>query len=344
MIGIEYKRRLEKIEEVLCKALPEQPDSDWMRSVFSVLPEGADPAYAARLLEPCRNLLLLGGKRWRPLLLVLSCELAGSAPEAAYPLVPAVEFAHTASLIHDDIEDCAEERRGKPCAHLAYGTDTAINSASWLYFHAQTCIAAYEAAPGLKLRLFSILNRELRRLHLGQAMDIQWHRDHSFIPSREQYECMVRLKTGTLACLAAETGSAAGGAEEEEIRWLGKIASDAGAAFQILDDVKNLTQGNPGKQRGDDIVEGKKSLPVVLHEERGGEDLRPLFEQARKEGIRSPAVEQAIAALERSGAIRQAAEYGNAMAEACITETQKRWNGNPAAGLIAGLFRTMLSG
>ncbi len=344
MMTIEYKRRLEKIENVLQAALPENPDKTWTKGVFSVLPEGTDTEHIKQLLTPCRDLLLRGGKRWRPLLLVLSCETAGSDPETAYPLVPAVEFTHTASLIHDDIEDKAEDRRGGRCIHLLYGEDTAINAASWLYFHAQSCIAGYEAAPGLKLRLFSILNRELRRLHLGQAMDIMWHRNHDFIPSRKQYEAMVRLKTGTLASLAAGIGMAAGGAEEDDVSSMGKIAADIGAAFQILDDVKNLTEGNPGKNRGDDIVEGKKSLPVVIHEERGGKNLRPLFEKAGKEGITSPAVEEAISLLEESGAVQQASEYGKTLAETCIKTIRSRWNGNPAAELTAGLFESMLLG
>lgn len=342
MMNKEYTRRLEKIEDVLHAALPEKPGAAWSDEVFSTLPDGVAAEYVTQLTGPCRTLLSRGGKRWRPLLLVLSCELAGSAPETAYPLVPAVEFTHTASLIHDDIEDRAEERRGGACAHLLYGEDTAINAASWLYFHAQTCIAAYEAAPGLKLRLFSVLNRELRRLHLGQAMDIMWHRNHGFIPSRKQYESMVRLKTGTLSCLAAEIGMTAGGSEKDEIHAMRGIAADIGAAFQIIDDVKNLTAGNPGKQRGDDIVEGKKSLPVVMHYEAGGEDVRPLFERASAEGARSPAVEDAITLLERSGAVARAADYGKTLAETSIRAIRTRWNGNAAAELIAGLFESML--
>ena len=341
-MNIEHKKRLEKIEEVLKKALPERADEGWMRETFSSLPEGLKSESASALIDPCRRLLLLGGKRWRPLLLVLSCELAGSSAEAAYPLAPAVEFLHTASLIHDDIEDSSEQRRGEPCAHIAFGVDAAINSASWLYFHAQTCIARYKAAPGLKLRLFSIMNRDIRRLHLGQAMDIQWHRDSAFIPSRNEYEAMIRLKTGTLASLAAEIGSAAGGAKEDEINELIRIVCDAGAAFQILDDVKNLTKGNPGKKRGDDIVEGKKSLPAVIHQEIGGEPLFRLFEEAKREGIDSPAVEKAIAELERSGALAKAEEYGKVLAETCIQSLEARWKGNPAAAQIAELFNSML--
>ncbi len=341
-MNIEHKRRLEKIEDELKAALPERAGDAWLSEAFSGLPEGVTGENALALIEPCRRLLMLGGKRWRPLLLVLACELAGSSPEAAYPIAPAVELLHTASLIHDDIEDSSLERRGKPCAHVVYGIDAAINSASWLYFHAQTCVASYNADVNLKLSLFSIINRDIRRLHLGQAMDIQWHREPAFIPSRKQYEAMIRLKTGTLASLAAELGSVAGGAKEDETIALTKLACEAGAAFQILDDVKNLIKGNPGKKRGDDIVEGKKSLPVVIHHEMGGENLNALFEKAKKEGIDSPAVEEAITALESSGALTKAEEYGKQLGASCIEGVKARWHGNHAAEQIIELFATLL--
>jgi octaprenyl-diphosphate synthase len=151
---------------------------------------------------------------------------------------------------------------------------------------------------------------ELRQLHLGQSMDIAWHKDDQALPSLEDYLVMTRLKTGTLASLAVKTGLIAGGAEEDTARKAGVLAAQAGAAFQILDDVTNLTTGNPGKKRGDDIVEGKKSLPVLLHAARCPGDFPRIgacFAQARLEGPESPAVEACIALLEESGAIADAA-------------------------------------
>lgn len=94
----------------------------------------------------------------------------------AYKIVPLLEFVHTASLIHDDIEDGAQERRGLSCAHIAFGLDTAINAGSWLYFEAAAVIENIKD-DNLKLRLYRLFAEELRCLHLGQAMDIAWHRD-----------------------------------------------------------------------------------------------------------------------------------------------------------------------
>jgi octaprenyl-diphosphate synthase len=142
-------------------------------------------------------------------------------------------------------------------------------------------------------------------------MDIFWHRTPSLFPTKEEYQGMVRCKTGTLASMAAKIGYVAGGASPEKAEEAGEKAANIGMGFQIIDDVINLTSGNPGKKRGDDIVEGKKSLPVLIHLERCPEDSREiarLMEQASKEGIESPAVEECIKLLEKSGCIKEAAQ------------------------------------
>lgn len=278
--------------------------------------------------------------------MVLSCELAGGA-DRAYPLVPLVEFPHTASLIHDDIEDAADERRGKPAIHIVWGEDTAINSATWLYFQSQSIIDSYPSSDSLKLALYRTVSRELRRLHLGQAMDIHWHRTPSLIPTRSEYEAMVTLKTGTLSRLAGEVGMLAGGSGEADAADYGSIAAQIGVGFQILDDVRNLTTGNPGKKRGDDIVEGKKSLPVILHLEKKPEELATLsgiFERARRLGIDDLSVEEGIGLLTESGAIEGARRHGVELIEKSTARLSRRYPGSAPAALIEGLFKSMLEG
>ena len=273
-------------------------------------------------------------------------ELAGGG-DRAYPLVPLVEFPHTASLIHDDIEDGADERRGGAAIHIVWGEDTAINGASWLYFQAFSIIDAFPSSDALKLSLYRTVSRELRRLHLGQAMDIHWHRNPSLIPSRSEYEAMVSMKTGTLSRLAGEIGMLAGGASDEAAVEFGNIAARIGVGFQIVDDVRNLTTGNPGKRRGDDVVEGKKSLPVLLHLERSPGDLSALtalFEAARAGGVSDPSVERCIGLLESSGAIEAARAHGIDLIERSSAHFVSRYPGSPVAPLIQGLFAEMLKG
>jgi len=345
-MNIEYTRRLEKIEAVLNARLPHPVDSSWISESFSAVPDAVRPAHFSPLTEPCRDLMLRGGKRWRPLLMTLACELVGGG-DRAYALVPLVEFPHTASLIHDDIEDGADVRRGKPAIHLAWGEDTAINAASWLYFQTLAIIDDYPSSDSLKLTLYRTVTRELRRLHLGQAMDIHWHRTPALVPARAEYEAMVSMKTGTLSRLAGQVGMLAGGASEEEAVAFGDIAARIGVGFQIVDDVLNLTTGNPGKKRGDDIVEGKKSLPVILHLERCPGDLgkfTALFEAAKAGGIEDPAVEACIALLDSSGGIEAARGHGIELIESSSASFLGKYPSSPVAPLIEGLFASMLKG
>ena len=326
----EFKDILENIEASLNNALPQtSATGNWKAASFGTLPQGASSEYIDKLIEPNRALVSLGGKRWRPLLMMLTYKMASEQTvknsgspaltlEQTYSITPLIEFVHTASLIHDDIEDNADLRRGKPAAHITYGLDTALNAGAWLYFEAPVCINNLDASDSLKLELYKVYTNELRRLHLGQAMDIYWHRTPECFPAQEEYLAMVKNKTGTLASLAAKLGCIAGGLPTQEAEKFGGIAADIGIGFQIIDDVINLTTGNPGKKRGDDIVEGKKSLPVLIHTAEHPEDkskIADFMKTAATNGIDSPAVEDCIKLLQTSGCIEKAAERGKKLIE-----------------------------
>ena len=340
----------EKIELALTDALPYDFDAKWQKASFSNLPDAItqNKTFIKKLAAPDIDLIKLGGKRWRPLFLMLCYDMAKKLDEKnaaraltqkqALSLTPLVEFVHTASLIHDDIEDGADLRRGKPAAHITYGIDHALNSASWLYFEAPVCLETAKLNPEQKLAFYKLYTNELRRLHLGQAMDIYWHKETKVFPTTQEYQAMVQNKTGTLASLAAQVGFIAGGATEKQAAEYGKTAAKIGVGFQIIDDVINLTKGNPGKKRGDDIVEGKKSLPVLLHiQTRPGDKKRisSLMAQAQKEGINSPAVEECIALLNTSDCIQKAAQLGKEL----IQKNCAKFAQNP---LISELFNKLI--
>ena len=348
----QYNQRLEKIEEALRTWLPENPNIDnksWIERVFSPLPEAA-AELPRSLTLPARDLLDRGGKRWRPLLMTLLCESRGGEARAL-PLTPLVELPHNASLIHDDIEDGSDTRRGAPAIHRRYGTDTAINSGSFLYFLSLSCVEAWDAPAERKLGALNLWARYIRRLHLGQAMDIAWHRDCAFFPSIEAYNRMCRLKTGSLSALAAALGILAAGVtgtgEDGEARertekagtWINNCVESAeklGMGFQILDDVMNLTEGNPGKQRGDDVVEGKKSLPVLLYAKGDAQReafVGRCFAGARKDGVKAPEVERLIGELAGAGAIGEAENSGRGY----IAEARDFFARLSGGKLLAGL-------
>ena len=347
---------LNKIDDSLSFYMPalkhkisNQENSEWGKRTFGSIYKAIKPEHYSTLVKPTSELITLGGKRWRPLFLVLTSKAVSDTPEAtktAYSLTPLVEFIHTASLIHDDIEDASQERRGKPSAYITYGIDTAINAASWLYFLSETTIDALDVSDSLKVNLYKMSLLELRKLHLGQAMDIKWHREKSFIPQREEYLVMVKCKTGTLASLSAKTGVLSAKGNEKLSEEAGLIAQDIGAAFQIIDDVINLTSGNPGKKRGDDIVEGKKSLPVILFSEKASKKelsaLEKCFTKASKEGIESKSVEEAIQLLNSKNSIDEACGLGLNLIKQSLSAYEKLLGSSQYVELIKELFISMI--
>jgi octaprenyl-diphosphate synthase len=267
------------------------------------------------LNAPAIELVRRGGKRWRPLLLALSARAFGRE-DGALSLSPLVEIAHSGTLIVDDIEDASEKRRGGPAIHLMFGVDASVNDANLLYFLPLALIDELDASPECRLALHARYAFHMRRLHLGQAMDITWHGMDDFLPGVDAYLSMCGLKTGVLARAAAELGAIAAGAQAMEASGLGAIFESVGVAFQILDDGKNLRSGLPGKARGDDIVEGKKSLPVILacYSEPGlAPELARCFAAARAGGIGAPEVEEAIALMEGQGAVEASLSRARAM-------------------------------
>ena len=353
----EYIAETEKIEAILKGWLPAFSGDSWFGRVFpAALPAAlAKPEQAEPLLKPGEDLFMRGGKRWRPLLAHLVCRALGGG-DAALPLLPLVEFTHNASLIHDDLEDNSDQRRGKPAVHLIYGNDTAVNSGSFLYFLPLAALETWEGPAEVKNRLWQLWAGHVRCLHLGQSMDIAWHRDPACIPSLDDYMVMCGLKTGSLAGFAARLGVEAacsavktaprGSKHEECAVSLGEAAQKLGVGFQILDDVKNLQTGNPGKKRGDDVVEGKKSLPVLLFlsKDSGGGTperaafVRRCFAAAGKGGVHVPEVEEFIAALIESGVLAEAEKRGKAL----IDEAGAVFSALPAADseakrLLAGI-------
>ena len=339
-MNIEYTQRLQNIEAQLDLWLPKEntPVSEtWMKNVFPGLsltscPKSVklDTAFVNSLFTPLNDILSRGGKRWRPLLMTLVCETLGGG-EAALPLSPLVEFSHNASLIHDDIEDDSDQRRGKPAIHHLYGVDTAINVGSFFYFMSLCCIESFSGKN--KEQIYKLWGEYMRKLHLGQSMDISWHRDITLIPSIDDYYIMCGMKTGALASFAAELGVYAAGASAETAQVLGKAAEKLGIGFQILDDVKNLTAQIPGKKRGDDIVEGKKSLPILLYLHKYPEKRERVyfcFHEAKTKGASVPEVEELIETLTEAGVLTEAEK----IAEALVKEARDIFNSPLLDGLI----------
>jgi geranylgeranyl pyrophosphate synthase len=318
------KDKLEAIEVELHRDIPEEIPDGWAHHQSGHEMPSIPTDLWQRISDPARDLLGRGGKRWRPLFMLLCAEMYGDW-HPALPLVPMVEIAHNGSLIVDDIEDGAVQRRGEQAEHIKFGMDLALNAGNLMYFLPARVIdtASYTDAQRLLLHRFYV--EDMVRLHFGQGLDILWHRDHENIPTEEQYREMCRLKTGGLSRLAARAAVIAVGGQEDTAGSLGRIAEQFGACFQIIDDVKNLGPGVPGKKRGDDIIEGKKSLPIILHLNRHPEQkprIREFFEIAggADEKAAWAAVEELIDLIAPSGCLEEAEQQAREL----LSET----NGN----------------
>ena len=325
MTSSEYTRRLQNVEDSLISVFPRRTTLDWARAVAGQSSLPLRPESLDLINAPGWTLLERGGKRWRPLVMILAHKLYGGTLSTIDELTALVELPHTGSLIIDDIEDKASERRGGPAIHLVHGIDMAINTGNFLYFEPTYLIETSGLSEERQFLVMKYYLRVMRRLHFGQGLDIQWHNDHDMLPSHDEYLQMCRFKTGALSRLAAEVGAALAGAEVNAIEAIGDLWEDIGVGFQILDDVKNLVTGNPGKLRGDDIIEGKKSLPVLLHAQRvadKGASLLALFESVNTEHAAGrpvqPLIEQAIAEMEASGGLDAAYRHGEGLLEAAL--------------------------
>jgi len=173
-------------------------------------------------------------------------------------------------LIIDDIEDASEYRRGKPCTYRIYGSDIAINVGNAMYYLSLLPLIENRARiPATRIKkVYEIYVREMINLSLGQAMDIAWQR--GLVVAEEinerAYLQMCAFKTGTLARMAAKIAAVLADASDELVERLGHFSENMGIAFQMIDDVLDLTSEEFTKRkggRGQDITEGKRSMPVI---------------------------------------------------------------------------------
>jgi geranylgeranyl diphosphate synthase, type I len=220
--------------------------------------------------EPIWDMLDRGGKRWRPALFLLICEACGGKAEDFLDFAIIPEVVHNGTLIVDDIEDSSEVRRGKPCTYKIFGLDIAVNAGNAMYYlPLLPLMEKKDAIPPEKARdIYEIYAQEMINLSIGQAMDIVWHRGlaNADAISEEDYLQMCAYKTGTLARMAAKIAASIGCASKELVVKLGTFAESIGVAFQMQDDILDLTGREFAQKKGGigmDITEGKRTLLVI---------------------------------------------------------------------------------
>lgn len=213
------------------------------------------------LYEPIDYILSLGGKRIRPILALMACQLFSEDAKVALPVAYAVEIFHNFSLVHDDIMDASPIRRGKPAVHKKYDTNTAILSGDVMLVYAYEHLA--KVAPALLPSILPIFNQVAIGVCEGQQMDVNFETQQDVtIP---EYVRMIELKTSVLLYGAMKMGALVGGASAADAERIGEFGRNMGIAFQMRDDWLDTfgKQAKVGKRIGGDIVQNKKTCLVI---------------------------------------------------------------------------------
>ncbi|WP_374472826.1 polyprenyl synthetase family protein [Phenylobacterium sp.] len=205
------------------------------------------------------HLIAGSAKRLRPLLTVAAARLAGARDDACLKLAAAVEFIHTATLLHDDVVDSSQLRRGRVAAHLIWGAPSSVLVGDFLFARAFELMVGAGSMPALE-----ILARASRVIAEGEVLQLT--RAHDMDLSQEVYLQIIGAKTAELFAAAAEVGAVSAGASPERCRALRRYGQDLGLAFQLVDDALDYSgdAGAMGKNTGDDFREGKATLPLLL--------------------------------------------------------------------------------
>ena len=273
----------------------------------AIFEEKREPAAVYGLLS---EFLLVEGKGIRPALCLLSCEAAGGRAKDALPAAVAIEMFHNFTLIHDDIEDCSQMRRGKPCMHVKYGVPLALNAGDGLFMMVWREALSMKGAKREEAqeRLLSAFTEVLE----GQALELGWYNEGKWGVSEKEYLRMVGGKTGALIAVSCEVGGLLGGADERTCGALARFGAGIGIGFQIIDDVLNIV-GDEKKYRkeiGGDIREGKRTLVTMRAlSTLSGKKRQRLVKLLKKEGKSDGDVLEAISLLKESGAPEKAMEY-----------------------------------
>ncbi len=268
------------------------------------------------LYGPVAEFTRNAGKRHRPLICLLACEAVGGDPEKAWPVAAAIEHFHTAALIHDDIEDSSLTRRDEPCLHVREGEGLAINAGDLAL--SLVCGTVVDD-PGLddatKLRVLGELVAMTTRTIEGQALDIGWARDDRFDLSVEDYLVMATHKTAFYSGgVPLAVGAIIGGGTEEQIDSLRVFGMAAGLAFQIQDDVLNLTgtKESTKKDFRSDLTEGKRTL-VSIHALQHAEKRERLLEILSSRTTDPAELDEAVAIMDAAGSIEFADDYASSL-------------------------------
>jgi octaprenyl-diphosphate synthase len=254
--------------------------------------------------ELARHLIDSGGKRLRPMLTIASARMCGYEGIDHVQLAASVEFMHTATLLHDDVVDESDLRRGRKSARILWGNEASVLVGDFLLGQAFKMMVEVGSLEALR-----ILSDAAAVIAEGEVMQLIASKDTE--TNEDEYLAVINAKTAALFSAAAEVGAVLASRPKAEQAALRSYGKNLGIAFQLLDDVLDYS-GDPerlGKSVGDDFREGKITLPVVLAYRRGSGKQREFWCRVLQDGdLRTGDLEQAIAYINKHGAIKDTIE------------------------------------
>lgn len=275
------------------------------------------PEEPALLYDPVRYTLSLPGKRVRPYLLLVGCGLCNGDIEEAIPAALSIELLHNFTLLHDDIMDRAEKRRGEPSVYTKWDSSTAILSGDAMYAKAFKQLQYYgihdQYSKERYHRIMELFLDSAEAVCEGQAFDLMFEEQQEV--SLDQYLTMIEGKTAALISGSLAMGGAVAGAGGDQIQELKIIGRKIGVAFQIQDDLLDVIADPEmfGKKRGGDIIEGKKTYLTLLALQRGNRDQKEFIsEQLASPDNTKQEISSMISLYEKLGVIeetKKAIEY-----------------------------------
>ena len=219
------------------------------------------PEQPSHLYEPITYTMDLGGKRLRPVLVLMACEAVGGDINRALTPAIGLEMFHNFTLLHDDVMDKADIRRGKPPVHAKWDDNTAILSGDAMLTMATQLIA--QAPADVMPQVMDLYNRTAMEIYEGQQYDVDFETRNDV--TVDEYIEMIRLKTSVLLGCACKMGALIGGADEATAQLFYKVGENLGLAFQLQDDMLDVwgDEATFGKAIGGDIMNNKKTFLLI---------------------------------------------------------------------------------
>lgn len=306
-----------------------------------------NPYLQVFLYDIAREFIERGGKRFRPALCLLSCELVGGNPDNFIDVSCIFELFQSFALIHDDIMDDQQMRRGKPASHRLYGVPLALNTGDLLFARAfEVAINRKDIDPATRIQILEFLAGMSIRTVEGQAQEIGWIKNGIWDLDIKDYLRIVELKTGYYsAVVPLQVGVLLGGGTASDLKCMEGFGMNFAFGFQITDDLLNLilpedsaasspditeNQVGYGKEIGGDIVEGKRTLMVVHFMKHAPQEKRQWMRTVLEKRENTPEeIGEAISLLKEYGSIDFAREEANRYAEKAKTFLKDYPESNP---------------